>query len=70
MLNFCLYLTFLLSKMQNTFLELLIKRILIKRILLLSLKQNVYFDNINSFSFIDKHYALPPYLYICLAQRP
>jgi len=65
MLNFCLYLTFLLSKMQNTFLELLIKRIS-----LLSLKQNVYFDNINSFFFIDKHYALPSYLYICLAQRP
>jgi len=65
MLNFCLYLTFLLSKMQNTFLELLIRRIS-----LLNLKQNVYFDNINSFFFLDKHYALPPYLYICLAQRP
>jgi len=65
MLNFCLYFIFLLSKMQNTFLELLIKKIW-----LLSLKQNVCFDNINSFPFINRYYALPLYLYICLAQRP
>ena len=65
MLNFCLYLIFLLSKIQNTFLELLIKRIW-----LLSLKRNVYFDNMNGFPFIGRYYALPLYLYICLAQRP
>jgi len=65
MLIFCLYFISLLSKMQKKFLELLIKKIW-----LLSLKQNVYSDNINIFPFINKYYALPPYLYICLAQRP